>query len=117
MPSRLGMRMGIYYENNSAHQRLHWYLLAGGKSNYSRSFFRDFYPGRTNTKHDCYAENDVLFLEAKIVNLFNWSYCRGCVMFSDSINDRKRISDMEGTRKRTAVVFIYIYIYIYIYHR
>lgn len=31
MLSRLGVRMGICYENNTTHQRLHWYLLVGGK--------------------------------------------------------------------------------------
>jgi hypothetical protein len=31
MLSRLDVCMGICYENNSAYQRLHWYLLAGGK--------------------------------------------------------------------------------------
>jgi len=74
MLSRLGIRLRICYENNSAHQRLHWYLLTGGNSKYSRSSCRDFYSGRTSKKHDCYADKDILFLEAKNVNLLNWSY-------------------------------------------
>jgi hypothetical protein len=50
------------------------------KGKYSRSPGRDFYPGLTNTKHHCYADNNILFLEAKNVNLLH------CVIFSDSIN-------------------------------
>lgn len=73
------------------------------KGKYSRSPGRDFYPGLTNTKHDSYEDSDILFLEAKSVNLLHW-----CEIFSDSLNDWKRISDMEETRKRTAVVDGYI---------
>lgn len=77
MLSRLGIRMGIFYESNSVSQRLHWYLLAGGKGKYSWSSCRDFYAGRTNVKHDCYADSDILFLENKTVNLQHWSAVAG----------------------------------------
>lgn len=80
------------------------------KGKCSRSPGRDFYQGLTNTKHDYYVDSDILFLKARNVNSLHWSHRSGCVIFSDSINDWKRISDTEETRKRTAVVGVYIHI-------